>query len=198
MHGVYAAKERIKKTGEFIFAFAVSGALGLIMISESMFAIFVGVDFRGDSISIFVWASVIAAVIGVKSFYFDIAFHLAKRTIYLIYISAFAAVINIILNFLLIPEFGIIGACWASLSSMCFAMLLSAVLGRRVFDMPNISPMLVKSVAIAFLVYLACKIVMIFIQNDILKISFSMGLSGVIFCVAIFLFKLGGGTKVDY
>lgn len=153
--GVGAAKEQMHHNGELIFAAALAGAAGLVAIGPIMITLFVGADFRAGASSVFPWIAVAAAIVGIKSFHFDIAFHLTKKSGWLVLTSGVAALVNVIANLLLIPRFGIVGAAWGAVLALSVAMVISAWIGRRVFSMPRLSPLLIKGSSVALSVYVS-------------------------------------------
>lgn len=56
------------------------------------------------------------------------------KPIYIAYIAAFSFVLNILLNILLIPNFGIVGAAWATVISYTFSFLVLIVIYAKVSD----------------------------------------------------------------
>jgi len=70
--------------------------------------------------------------------YYNLAawFKLANKTQFAAYIGFFGAAITLILNFLLIPKIGYLGAAWATLGCYLAMVLLCYVLGQRYFPIP--------------------------------------------------------------
>lgn len=151
--GIGAASAQMRHNGELVFVGALAGAAGLLAIGPAMIILFVGEGFRAGASSVFPWIVVSAAISGIKSFYFDNAFHLTKKSSWLVLTSGLAALVNVIANLLLIPRFGISGAAWGTLVALLIAMVSSAWIGRRVFPMPPLWPLLVKGGGVAFTVY---------------------------------------------
>jgi O-antigen/teichoic acid export membrane protein len=63
------------------------------------------------------------------------------------WISIMAGLLNLALNYWWIQSFGVIGAAYASVASYVFAMICSALWGRRVFALPLPDGELVKIAA---------------------------------------------------
>lgn len=158
--GPQAASEQMQQNGQLTFAIAFSGAAGLIAVGPALMEVFVGSAFREGALSVFSWVAIVAAVVGIKSFHFDIAFHLTKQSKWLLITSGLAAIANLLLNIVLIPRFGIVGAAWAGLAAYSVATVSSAVLGRRVFPMPAVMPLLWYGVMPAAMAYLGGWLVM--------------------------------------
>lgn len=73
---------------------------------------------------------------GFQCFHFDLAFQLGKRTVQQVWVMLAAAGMNVVLNLLWIPRFGLEGAAYATLAAYSTALLCSWTLGRQVFAMP--------------------------------------------------------------
>lgn len=153
--GLRAASEQMRHNGELIFIAALGGGAGLIAIGPIMLTLFVGVDFRAGAGTVFPWIAVAAALVGIKSFHFDIAFHLTKKSGWLILTSGVAALVNVIANLVLIPRFGILGAAWSTLVALLVATVGSAVIGQKVFPMPPFLPLVTKGGLMALGVYVS-------------------------------------------
>src|SRR4029077_5840214 len=69
-------------------------------------------------------------------YHFDTAFQFAHRTIYQVWIVLFVAIVNIALNWVAIPRYGINGAASASVLAYVISIVLTAWLGRRHFALP--------------------------------------------------------------
>lgn len=59
---------------------------------------------------------------GLRAFHLDIAVHLARRTRRLIGLWTLAAAANVLLNLVLIPRFGVVGAAWSTLIAHILAV----------------------------------------------------------------------------
>lgn len=186
--GVSAAKEQMRQNGEMMFVMAMSGAAGLIAIGPDFIAIFVGGEYRSGALTVFPWIAASAAVMGVKAFYFDIAFHLAKRSLWLVITSCFAAVVNVVGNFVLIPQYGIVGAAMATFGALLIAVIFSAAWGRSVFPMPSMIPMLFKGAIAAIVTNVVAGSIVAVVPSVFLRIFLAITCSIIaIAIVSIFL-----------
>lgn len=149
-----AASKQMQHGAQIMFALAFSGAAGLICIGPAVMEVFVGEEFREGALTVFPFVAILAAIMGIKAYHFDIAFYLTKTTKSLLIIYSVAAISNIILNLLLIPRFGIVGAAWSGLAAYLMATVCSAILGKRIFPMPKIVPLLWYGAAPAAMAYL--------------------------------------------
>jgi hypothetical protein len=134
------ARAQLAHNGELIMAAALAGAAGLVVLAPSILTLLVGAAFRPAAASILPIVVAASAMAGIKAYHFDIAFHLGKHSRKLVLLAALAAVINVVLNLLLIPPLGIMGAAWATLGAYAVALVTSAVVGHRNFlDAPGIA-----------------------------------------------------------
>lgn len=159
-NGAKAASAQLGRNGELIVTLALTGAAGLIALAPVIVNTVIGEAFRADAIGVMPWVAAAAAVAGIKAFHLDIAFQLARQSRWQVYTAIVAAVANVALNLLLIPRYGILGAAWATLGAFTLASLVSGWLGRRVFPMPALLPLLGRGLAVAALAYLGAWSVM--------------------------------------
>ncbi|MFK5985901.1 MAG: polysaccharide biosynthesis C-terminal domain-containing protein [Pseudomonadota bacterium] len=74
--------------------------------------------------------------LGLKAYYFDLAFLLSHKTRKLLVIGIVGAVVNIILNYFFIQQWGIIGAAYATCLSYFTILCLSYWQGKLIFSLP--------------------------------------------------------------
>jgi O-antigen/teichoic acid export membrane protein len=74
--------------------------------------------------------------LGLKAYYFDLAFLLTHKTKYLLIIGFFGALLNLFFNYIFIIQWGVIGAAYATLLSYFFILLLSIGMGRFILKIP--------------------------------------------------------------
>ncbi|SFU57870.1 Membrane protein involved in the export of O-antigen and teichoic acid [Nitrosomonas eutropha] len=184
--GVEAASRQMRQNGELMFALAFSGAAGLMAIEPVMIGLFVGEEFREGASTIFLWIALTAAVIGIKSFHFDIAFHLTRKSKWLLITSGLAAIANLGLNLVFVPYFGIVGAAWSALLAYSVAAVSSAVIGFKVFPMPRILPLLRCGIVPAVGIYWSAWFCMQTDISPVLKMMLSIAVAGGV-AVMIFL-----------
>lgn len=147
--GKEAARSQLAQNGELIATLALTGAVGLAVIAPVLTDVMLGPDFREEALDVIPWIAAVAAIAGIKAFHFDLAFQLMRKSYGQLYVAAIAALSNIVLNFFLIPVYGIIGAAWASFIAYAMACLISWRLGKDFFDMPPVLPMLIRGAAVA-------------------------------------------------
>lgn len=95
-----------------------------------------GADFREAAAALIPWVVAATLVQGMTSFYYSYSFTLAKRTMANAVIVGAAAVLNIVLNLLLIPPFGPLGAAYATLASFLVVLAITLVATRYWLALP--------------------------------------------------------------
>src|SRR5690606_6471230 len=109
---------------------------GLIVLAPGLVNSFLGSDFREAAVAIIPLVSIGSFLECLKAFHFDAAFQFAHRTILQVWIVVFVAVVNIGLNLLFIPRWGINGSAGASVLAYVLSIGLTAGIGRRYFAVP--------------------------------------------------------------
>lgn len=116
--------DRLKRLYGLMFWLAVIIATLFTVFSAFLVKTIFGTAYSGaiDVLQIYVWAGIAVALGAVASNYL-IAENYVKISLF---INLFAAASNILLNLILIPTYGIIGAAWATLISYSLLLLLLA------------------------------------------------------------------------
>lgn len=115
-----------------ISIFIIAGIVSLV--SYFMFDLFINIEYASAKQYIF-WLSLGFAMQGVYFMYFPYIVHMGK-TKYLAIISSTAAIINIILNYVLIELNGLYGAAQATFVSYLFMALSLWWLSNKYYPMP--------------------------------------------------------------
>lgn len=195
-HGEQAASHQLKHNGELIIALALAGAGGLVVLAPVIVDTVFGQSFRDDAITVLPWIAVAAAVAGIKAFYLDIAFQLARQTRWQVYTSIVAAVANVLLNLLLIPRYGILGAAWATLIAFVLAAMVSGWLGCRVFPMPAFLPLLARGLVVAITASAGAWLVMQIEFDDVWTLLLGVSAGGVSGLIGGLLVNVAGVRSI--
>lgn len=133
--GREAGEAQMQRNGEAVFALAIPACIGLIVVSDHL-SVLVGGAFRNDVAAIMPWIAVAGLLAGLQVHYFDHAFVLGKRPSLLVKSIGIAAAANVLLNILLLPRFGLMGAVYATMISYIIAIGTSIYYGRSLFKVP--------------------------------------------------------------
>ncbi len=131
--GTEAARDQTYANGVAMLALAVPACMGLLLINRPLAATLIGENFRAGAIQVMPWIAISTIFNGIAAHYFDHAFHLAKKTRLFFFTLGPAALLNFIGNLYAIPHFGVMGAAYTTLAAYALYLILSIVIGRRVF-----------------------------------------------------------------
>ena len=119
-----------------LLGIAVPSVVGLNLVGPDLVYLLIDEKFQDSVITLLPWITSAVFLMGLQAFYFDLAFQLGHYVIAIVKISVVIAVVNLSLNYWLIPTMGINGAAIATLSSFALGSILSAIMGRKHFSLP--------------------------------------------------------------
>ena len=136
-HGLERARQQLVAASTALLAIGLPAAIGLMVLARPLAGILLGAEFQADAATLIPLIVFAALLRDLKAYYFDLAFHLGRNTVGQIWVTLAGASVSIGLNLWLIPTFGLVGAACANISAYAVALMLSWVLGRRVFLLPG-------------------------------------------------------------
>lgn len=139
-NGREAASRQLSENASLLIGVALPAAGGLMLLAPNVAEVVLGSEFRSSAVELIPIVIVGALLGGIKAFYFDLSFQLGRYTQGLIWVGLVAAASNIVLNYLLIPQYGVVGSAYATVLTYLIALLLSAWYGRRIFSLPLPGP----------------------------------------------------------
>jgi O-antigen/teichoic acid export membrane protein len=119
-----------------LLGIVVPAAAGVTALSANIAHLIFGSAYWHTVILLAPWLSAAAVLSSVQSFYVDIAFQLAHRTVLLIWTMLFALALNVALDIMLIPKLGELGAAVGSLGALFGGLVVTAVVSRGIFRLP--------------------------------------------------------------
>lgn len=111
-------------------------AAGVALVARPLAEVLIGEELRVAAASITPWIALSALLYGLTAYYFGQAFTLGKKTKHLLVAMAIPAGMNVVLNLILVPRFGLMGAAWATAASFGLGLLATQMIGRRVMALP--------------------------------------------------------------
>ncbi len=111
-------------------------AAGLWVLAPGITLLVLGGAFADESAGLLPIIALAVVLGGLKAYYFDLSFQLGRSTIHQVRVVLVAALVNLLLNLLLIPTLGARGAALATLCAYAVSLALSIALGRRVLRLP--------------------------------------------------------------
>jgi O-antigen/teichoic acid export membrane protein len=134
--GREAAQKQMGLNMTLLLAIGVPCVVGLTILAPGISNCFLGKNYRTAAASIMPLVALGTFLAGLKAYHFDSAFQFAHKTIYQVWIVLFAAALNVVLNVVAIPRYGINGSAVASVIAYVASIGLTAYLGRRHFVLP--------------------------------------------------------------
>ena len=134
--GEAAATPLIVQQFEMITAIALPAAITMAMLAPAIVSVLLGQPFHEAGERLLPWVALATVLQGLQSGYLSLAFALPKKPLRQTWFFLAGAVINIALNFYLIPRFGILGAAMATVTSFTVIVICSFIAGRRLYALP--------------------------------------------------------------
>ena len=134
--GQAAVREQMRLNASLLLAVGVPCVVGLAVLAPGIAHTFLGASFRSAAVGIIPAVAFGGFLASFKAYHFDAPFQFAHRTGEQVWIVLAAAVVNIALNLVAIPAYGIAGAAAASVLAYVVSISLTVLVGRRHFAVP--------------------------------------------------------------
>ncbi len=157
MYAIHAQEEHAKIFRQVFALYAVSLLFaGLAMSLFSAEAVNLMVEQKFAASQNVIPVVVLSYIFYGLSYYAQLGLYLTDRTKVVGIIGAAAAAVNLLLNYVLIGAFGMMGAAWATLLSFAFISAVSYVFSQRVLAMPLGVGRMFGAMLLAVALFLAC------------------------------------------
>lgn len=134
--GIEAARMQLQQSGATLITIALPTVVGITALAPNIAQVALGEAFQHQAAIILSWSALAALLNGMRAYHFDLAFQLARQTYKQIWVLGIAALINLVLNWLWIPRFAVLGALYATVVAYIAALVLSFWLGRTMLRVP--------------------------------------------------------------
>jgi len=134
--GAEAARAVAGKAASLMALIAFPAAAGLALVAGPLTGVVLGESVRGGAADILPWIAFSGLLKGMMTYYFHEAFTLKRRSGVMAMLMAGAALLNLVLNLIFIPAYGIAGAAAATVIAYLLALIACAWTGRRYFALP--------------------------------------------------------------
>ncbi len=134
--GLDRLKEAAREQLSTFLLIGLPAAAGVALVARPLAEVLIGEDLRDAAASVTPWIALSALLFGLTAYYFGQAFTLGKKTKRLLVAMAIPAGLNVVLNLLLVPYFGLMGAAWATAASFAAGLIATMLIGRRVVALP--------------------------------------------------------------
>lgn len=192
--GKEAALAYFKTYVVLLLGISVPAVVGLSLVGPNIVELMIGEQYQESVTLVLPWVASAIFFMGAGAFYMHLSFQLGNHNIGIFKIAGVIAVLNLILNYLLIPRFGMQGAAIATLLSFMLSVTLGYILGRRVFPIPFPGKEVTKILTAALLMGIC-----LYYLKDLrgwlpLMLQVSSGLG--IFLVSAYLLDIGGIKQI--
>ena len=146
--GLKASQDIMRDYVTVLLFITLPAATGIALIAEPA-GFILGESVRDEAVKIMPLIAFAAVLNGMISYYAQRAFMLSGKPKTFIWALIPAVILNIGLNVVLIPKFGLMGAVYATVISYILGLVLALIIGRKLYPLP----LPVKSTA---LIIIAC------------------------------------------
>ena len=133
--GVEKSAEIMRDYGALLLWIALPAATGIALVSKE-FGFILGESVRDQAVTVMPLIAFAGVLNGLISYYAQRAFMLSGRSGMFVWAMIPPVIINIGLNILWIPQYGLLGAVYATLVSYGIGFVLALIVGRRYYPLP--------------------------------------------------------------
>ncbi|OGO65803.1 MAG: hypothetical protein A2029_12985 [Chloroflexi bacterium RBG_19FT_COMBO_47_9] len=134
--GYEGACNQLRQNALLLLSISLPATVGLVLLAGNVVTVVLGVTFRKEAAIIIRIVALAIFVGGLKSFYFDYSFQLARKMRGQVLAILLAAIANVGFNLWWIPVYGALGAAYATLGAFIVGLFVSVYLGRKAFVLP--------------------------------------------------------------
>jgi O-antigen/teichoic acid export membrane protein len=174
----------------FMLLLTLPATVGLALVALPLSELLIGPAMAQGAARVVPWIAVGGFFSGVTTYYLHQAFTLGRRTGLLMAAMTLPAGLNLVLNFALVPRFGLDGAMWATTASYAVGAIASWGLGRRVLALPLPLDTLVRT-ALAC-VPMALVVINLPDMDEVPELALKAGLGAATFGLFAWLLDAGG------
>ncbi|WP_405080393.1 lipopolysaccharide biosynthesis protein [Paenibacillus chitinolyticus] len=134
--GMEKAKIKLIDNITLLLLVSLPVVLCMTILNNQIAMIIFGSRFQETASKIIPVVTISMFLLGIKNYYFDLAFQISKKTTLQIIPVFIGALISVTLNYYLVPKTGIIGAGYSAIISYSASIVLSYTIGRKVTPLP--------------------------------------------------------------
>jgi O-antigen/teichoic acid export membrane protein len=146
VNGAESTRSRLHALGSRLVAVGLPTAVGISVLAAHISDTIFVPGYQQDVAATVPWLAAAIVIAAFKSYYLDVVFQLHQATKYQGYIAILMATVNIVLNLILLPRYGVIAAAWATFVAFAVGALASWFFGKSVFLLPKLGSVYLKSV----------------------------------------------------
>ena len=136
--GYEATRLHLQTLGNRLVGLGLPVAVGFGVLANDISEIMFDNAYHQSAGVVMPWLAAAIFVGAFKSYFLDVVFQLRHSTQYQGYIAILMAVVNIFLNLLLLPHYGVLAAAWATFAAFLVGALASWHVGKSVSLLPDL------------------------------------------------------------
>jgi O-antigen/teichoic acid export membrane protein len=121
---------------EFLFAVTLPCCLGFAIVAHHVAALVLGAEFRGIAAEVMPVVAISVVFQVLTQQYVHISFLLSNRNSFYLWNTGSVIAFNVVLAYVLIGHWGVVGAAWSRLGATAFGLAGALVLTRWAFPVP--------------------------------------------------------------
>lgn len=133
--GTKASQDIMRNYGASLLWIAMPAAVGIALVSKDA-GFILGENVREQAVTVMPFIAFAGLINGIVTYYVQRAFMLSGQTKEIVWLMVPPVVLNIILNIILIPKFGLMGAVASTIVGYSMALVLSVAMARRHYPLP--------------------------------------------------------------
>jgi O-antigen/teichoic acid export membrane protein len=134
--GRAALRSHLSECAELLLSITLPACLGFAVISTHVANVVLGVDFRETAAAVMPIIAVAVVFQILTQQYLHVSFLLSGRNSFYLINTVSIIAVNVILSYVLIEKYGVVGAAWARLGADVFGFVCALVLSHRAFPVP--------------------------------------------------------------
>jgi O-antigen/teichoic acid export membrane protein len=134
--GRAALRSHLSECAELLFSITLPACLGFAVVSSHIANVVLGVDFRETAAQIMPIIAVAVVFQVLTQQYLHVSFLLSGRNSFYLINTVSIIAVNVILSYVLIGRYDVVGAAWARLGADVFGFICALILSRRAFPIP--------------------------------------------------------------
>ncbi len=129
--GPAAVREASAHAARTLMLVAAPAAAGLALVAQPLSEVMIGEEMRAQAAAIMPWIALSGLINGFVLHYVSEAFQLSRKTALRAWLMLIPAIANIVLNCILLPQIGLMGAVYSTVGCYALALVLLAGVGRK-------------------------------------------------------------------
>jgi len=134
-HGEARSVEVMRDYGGVLIWMTLPAAVGLALVAEPL-GFILGEGVRDGAVKVIPWIAFAGVLNGLISYYVQRAFMLSGKTGMFAWLLIVPVVLNVGLNLILIPIYGLLGAVLATLGAYGFCLVTAFIAARKIYPLP--------------------------------------------------------------